>query len=161
MLNAAGLVVRDADSLNGVFVKLTSEEELLDGDIFRIGQELLRFDEIPAPEPLDDGTEIIGSPNPGYWGRLALIVGARPGRHAPSRSSATRSSSAASAATSSSPRTATSRARTRAWRCATAASGCPTSNSSNGTFIRIRGERAVPTGSFVLMGQQLFRVAYA
>ena len=33
-------------------------------------------------------------------------------------------------------------------------------NSSNGTFLRIRGERVVPTGSFILMGQQLFRVAY-
>ena len=25
--------------------------------------------------PLDDGTDVMGSPNPGYWGRLALIVG--------------------------------------------------------------------------------------
>jgi pSer/pThr/pTyr-binding forkhead associated (FHA) protein len=30
--------------------------------------------------------------------------------------------------------------------------------SSNGTFLRIRSERLVPHGSFVLMGQQLFRV---
>ena len=29
--------------------------------------------------------------------------------------------------------------------------------SSNGTFLRVRHERTVPTGSFVLMGQQLFR----
>jgi pSer/pThr/pTyr-binding forkhead associated (FHA) protein len=75
VLNAAGLVVRDAGSLNGVFIKLAQEEQLRDGDIFRIGQELLRFDEIPAPAPLDDGTDLMGSPNPGYWGRLALVVG--------------------------------------------------------------------------------------
>ena len=62
-------------SLNGIFVKLSDEEELVDGDVFRIGQELLRFDEIAPPVPLDDGTDIMGSPNPGYWGRLALIVG--------------------------------------------------------------------------------------
>jgi pSer/pThr/pTyr-binding forkhead associated (FHA) protein len=30
--------------------------------------------------------------------------------------------------------------------------------SSNGTFVKIRGERAVKDGSFVLFGQQLFRV---
>ena len=30
--------------------------------------------------------------------------------------------------------------------------------SSNGSFLRIRGERSVTPGSFVLMGQQLFRV---
>ena len=109
VLNAAGGVVRDTGSLNGVYVKLTDEEELVDGDIFRIGQELLRFDEIAAPVPLDDGTDVMGSPNPGYWGGSRSSSGAtRTAR--PSRCSATRSRSAASAATSSSPRTATSRA---------------------------------------------------
>src|SRR6185295_8735284 len=39
-----GLVVRDLRSLNGVFVKIGQEEKLESGDIFRIGQELLRFD---------------------------------------------------------------------------------------------------------------------
>lgn len=33
-------------------------------------------------------------------------------------------------------------------------------NSSNGTFVRIRGERAVKSGAYVLMGQQLFRISY-
>jgi hypothetical protein len=32
--------------------------------------------------------------------------------------------------------------------------------SSNGTFLRVREARLVPTGSLLLMGQQLFRVAY-
>ena len=31
--------------------------------------------------------------------------------------------------------------------------------SSNGTFIKVQGERAVGDGSFVLLGQQLFRLA--
>src|SRR6185503_5734140 len=59
-------VVRDLDSLNGVFVKMTQEEELQSGQIIRIGQELLRFEIIPTPEPTADGTELMGSPNPGY-----------------------------------------------------------------------------------------------
>ena len=33
-------------------------------------------------------------------------------------------------------------------------------NSSNGTFLRVRGERALPKGTSLLMGQQLFRVSY-
>ena len=33
-------------------------------------------------------------------------------------------------------------------------------NSSNGSFVRIRDERPLPSGGFVLMGQQLFRVVY-
>ena len=69
------VIVEDAGSLNGVFVKITGEEPLADGDIFRLGQELLRFDVVREPEVLEDGTEIMGSPNPDYWGRLSLIAG--------------------------------------------------------------------------------------
>ena len=36
------MVLEDLDSLNGVFVKMTGEEELQSGQIIRIGQELLR-----------------------------------------------------------------------------------------------------------------------
>jgi len=159
VLNAAGSVVRDTGSLNGVFVKLTGEEQIVDGDVFRIGQELLRFDEIPAPVPLEDGTDVMGSPNPGYWGRLALIVGrdqdgsAFPmfgegitlgrergdilfpedgyvsGQHA--------------------------RISIRDGRYY-----LEDLNSSNGTFIRVRGEREIKPGSAILMGQQLFRISY-
>ena len=32
--------------------------------------------------------------------------------------------------------------------------------SSNGTFLRLRHERTVPPGAFMLMGQQLFRLEY-
>ena len=58
-----------------MFLKITGEEPLESGDIFRIGQELLRFEVISPPQPLEDGTEIMGTPNPGFWGRLSVIVG--------------------------------------------------------------------------------------
>ena len=67
-MEGARAVVRDLDSLNGVFVRMTEEEELGPGQILRIGQELLRFDLISAPELEEDGTEIMGSPNPGFGG---------------------------------------------------------------------------------------------
>jgi pSer/pThr/pTyr-binding forkhead associated (FHA) protein len=159
VLNAAGLVVRDAGSLNGVFVRLTSEEELADGDIFRIGQELLRFDEIRAPEPLEDGTDILGSPNPGYWGRLAVIVGReQDGSAFPlfgdavvlgrERGDVTFPEDGYVSGT---------HARVafrdgRYFLC--------DMNSSNGTFLRLNSERIIPSGTFILMGQQLFRVTY-
>jgi len=69
------VILEDSGSLNGVFIKITGEETLADGDIFRLGQELLRFDVVREPEVLEDGTEIMGSPNPDYWGRLSLIAG--------------------------------------------------------------------------------------
>ena len=74
-ISAPNAVVRDLDSLNGVFVKMTTEEELQSGQIIRIGQELLRYEVIPTPEPTADGTELMGSPNPGFWGKLTVIIG--------------------------------------------------------------------------------------
>jgi hypothetical protein len=67
---AGQAMVRDLDSLNGVFVKMTGEEELTcRARSCASGQELLRFELIAAPEPTPDGTELMGSPNPGYWGK--------------------------------------------------------------------------------------------
>jgi pSer/pThr/pTyr-binding forkhead associated (FHA) protein len=152
-------VVRDVGSLNGIYVKLSGEEELVDGDIFRIGQELLRFDEIPAPVPLDDGTDIMGSPNPGYWGRLALIVGRdQDGSAFPLfGESVTLGRERGDILFPEDGYVSGQHARVslrdgRFW--------LTDLNSSNGTFIRVRGERAVENGTAILMGQQLFRVSY-
>jgi FHA domain-containing protein len=159
VLNAAGLVVRDTGSLNGVFVRLTDEEELVDGDIFRIGQELLRFDEIQPPVPLDDGTDIMGSPNPGYWGRLALIVGRdQDGSAFPLFGDAVtlgRERGDILFPEDGYVSGAHARVFVRNGRYF-----LTDLNSSNGTFLRVRGERAVKPGTAVLMGQQLFRVSY-
>ncbi len=159
VLNAAGLVVRDNASLNGVFARIVGEEELNDGDIFRIGQELLRFDAIRAPEPLEDGTEILGSPNPGYWGRLAVIVGpAQDGSAFPLFGDAIvlgREHGDIIFPEDGYVSGTHARVAFRDDRYYLA-----DMNSSNGTFLRVRGERVVPPGTFLLMGQQLFRVAY-
>lgn len=159
VLNAAGLVVRDTGSLNGVFVKISDEEQLHDGDIFRIGQELLRFDEIPAPVPLDDGTDVMGSPNPGYWGRLALIVGRdQDGSAFPLFGDAVMLGRERGDILFpedgyvSGQHARVSLRDGKFW--------LADLNSSNGTFLRVRGERAVRPGAAILMGQQLFRVSY-
>ena len=157
VLNAAGLVLRDCGSLNGVFVRLHDEEELFDGDVFRIGQELLRFDEIPAPIPLDDGTDVMGSPNPGYWGRLALIVARdQDGSAFPLFGDAvTLGRERGDILFPEDGYVSGQHARVslrdgRYW--------IADLNSSNGTFLRVRGERAIQSGAGILMGQQLFRL---
>jgi len=159
VLNAAGVVVRDTGSLNGVYVKLTDPEELVDGDIFRIGQELLRFDEIAPPVPLDDGTDVMGSPNPGYWGRLALIVGRdQDGSAFPLfGDSVTLGRERGDILFPEDGYVSGQHARVslrdeRVY--------LEDLNSSNGTFVRVRGERAVGPGAAILMGQQLFRISY-
>jgi pSer/pThr/pTyr-binding forkhead associated (FHA) protein len=158
-LTANGLDVVDLRSLNGIFVRITEEEPLESGDSFRIGQELLRFDGIAISTPLEDGTEIIGTPNPGYWGRLSVVVGrdldgpafplydetANIGRERgnilfPEDGYVSGGHC---------------QLVVREGRVYLKDLG-----SSNGTFLRVRERRTVPSGSLMLMGQQLFRVAY-
>ncbi|HMF08846.1 MAG TPA: FHA domain-containing protein, partial [Thermoanaerobaculia bacterium] len=154
-----GVQIRDQRSLNGVFIKISGEEPLESGDIFRIGQELLRFEVISPPQPLEDGTEIMGTPNPGFWGRLSVIVGrdvdgsAFPlfgdaivlGRE---RGDILFPEDGYVSGTH-------ARISLRDGHVFLADLG-----SSNGTFLRLRHERTVPAGAFVLMGQQLFRLEY-
>jgi pSer/pThr/pTyr-binding forkhead associated (FHA) protein len=159
VLSEGGLEVRDLRSLNGVFVRITEEEPLESGDSFRIGQELLRFDAINPPTPLEDDTEIIGTPNPGYWGRLSVVVGrdldgpafplfdetANIGRERgnilfPEDGYVSGGHCQLSV---------------REGRVFLKDLG-----SSNGTFLRVRENRSLPSGSLMLMGQQLFRIAY-
>jgi len=159
VLGSDGLVVRDLRSLNGVFVKIDSEEMLESGDVIRVGQELLRFEIISAPAALEDGTEVAGTPNPGFWGRLSVIVGrdvdgsAFPlfgdaivmGRE---RGDILFPEDGYVSGTH-------ARISLRDGRVYLVDVG-----SSNGTFLRVRGERRVAPGAFILMGQQLFRVDY-
>ena len=150
--------VRDENSLNGVYVKLKRDApiKLQDGDIFRIGQEILRFESIPLPQ-LVQGVEPMGSPNPGYVGRLTLVVGRdSTGNGYPI------------------PPDGMHLGRERGdvifpedgyvsglhCRVHYDGSGCVLTDvgSSNGTFLRVRGSRTVVSGDLLLMGQQLFRL---
>jgi pSer/pThr/pTyr-binding forkhead associated (FHA) protein len=154
-----GLMVRDLRSLNGVFMKIVQEERLESGDVFRIGQELLRFDVIAPPAPLEDGTEIVGTPNPGYWGRISVVVGrdvdgpAFPlfdesvvlGRE---RGDILFPEDGYVSGTH-------AQITLRDGQVFLSDLG-----SSNGTFARIRGSRVIPSGSLMLLGQQLFRASY-
>jgi len=72
-----GVRVEDCNSLNGIFLKLSGRVEIQHGDQFRVGQELLLYEDLPEPTPTSDGTERMGSPNPGYWGRVSILVDPR------------------------------------------------------------------------------------
>jgi pSer/pThr/pTyr-binding forkhead associated (FHA) protein len=152
--------VRDEHSLNGVYVKIGRDRpvRLGHGDVFRIGQEIVRYEALPEPQLLD-GVEPMGSPNPGYLGRLCLVVGretigntytiAPDGMHI-------------------------GRERgdvifpedgyVSGLHCRIHHDGSSLVltdvGSSNGTFVRIRGERKIVSGELLLMGQQLFRIQF-
>jgi pSer/pThr/pTyr-binding forkhead associated (FHA) protein len=159
-IRGTAAMVRDLDSLNGVFVKMTQEEELTSGQIIRIGQELLRFELIAAPEPTPDGTELMGSPNPGYWGKLTVIIGRDiTGAAFPllgESSTLGRERGDINFPDDGYVSGLHARVTLRDGRVFLADLG-----SSNGTFIKVNGERAVGHESFVLLGQQLFRLNLA
>jgi pSer/pThr/pTyr-binding forkhead associated (FHA) protein len=156
------LLVKDEGSLNGVYLKLKPNEpqHLEFGDVFRIGQEIIRFEELRGQGKSPDGVERFGSPSKGYIGRLALVVGRdTTGNAFPI------------------PERGVHCGRERGdilfsedgyvsglhCRVARGPDGkvyITDVGSSNGSFVRLRGERGLLTGDILLMGQQLFRVDF-
>jgi pSer/pThr/pTyr-binding forkhead associated (FHA) protein len=154
------LFIRDEGSLNGVYLKVRPNEPCLleFGDVFRIGQEIIRFEELRGQGKSPDGVERFGSPAKGYIGRLALVIGRdTTGNAFPV------------------PERGVHCGRERGdilfsedgyvsglhCRIARGPDGrvyLTDVGSSNGTFIRLRSERAVGSTDILLMGQQLFRI---
>ncbi len=151
--------VKDAESLNGIFIRIPANEpiEIHSGQIFRIGQELLLFEEIDKGSTASDGTEKMGSPIEGLWGRIALIVArGRLGNAFPVGSEGL----------------ILGRERGNILFPEDGyVSGLHVNifsdnnkfyisdlGSSNGTFLKLDVEGTFPTGTFLLMGQQLFQI---
>tara|TARA_B100001750_G_scaffold233319_1_gene233413 strand:- start:278 stop:976 length:699 start_codon:yes stop_codon:yes gene_type:complete len=155
------LSVRDLDSLNGVYYRVAREQpiELAPGAVFRIGQEILRYEAMPEAKAPQDGATLMGAEDPGYVGRVRLVVG--------------RESHGASFCI---PPEGIHMGRERGdvifpedgyvsgLHCRVHPEGgkiwLTDVGSSNGTFFRVGGSHSVGRGELLLMGQQLFRVDY-
>ncbi|GAC1552576.1 MAG: hypothetical protein NVS3B10_14680 [Polyangiales bacterium] len=154
------VTVKDEASLNGVYKKLVRDVpvELRPHDMFRIGQEIIKFEPLSAPPPSPDGVERLGSPAKGYVGRIALVIGREvTGNAFPI------------------PETGVHLGRERgdvlfpedgyvsglhcrlSWESGKLL--LTDLGSSNGSFLRLHEETEVKSGDVLLMGQQLFRVA--
>ncbi len=155
------LVVRDMESLNGVYIRIDPDVpiELFDGSIFRIGQEILRFEAPSAPEPPADGTQYLGSPHDGFVGRVCLVVGRQTTGNCfpvPDRG--------IHLGRERGDVTFPEDGYVSGLHCRIHAEVghvfLTDAGSSNGTFVRVHNESFVPRGTFVLIGQQLFRADY-
>jgi pSer/pThr/pTyr-binding forkhead associated (FHA) protein len=154
------VTVKDEGSLNGIYKKLVRDVpvELRPNDVFRIGQEIIKFEPLKVVPPAKEGVERLGSPAKGYVGRIALVIGRDvTGNAFPI------------------PETGVHLGRERGdvlFPEDGYVSGlhCRVSwdagrlfltdlGSSNGSFIRLYEETEIRTGDVLLMGQQLFRVA--
>lgn len=155
------LSVYDEDSLNGIYVRIDRDSpvELKVGDIFRIGQELLRFEPMSPPALAEGGVEPMGSPNPGYLGRLSLITGREATGNAfpipPSGLHMGRERGDLIFPEDGYVSGLHARVHGEGGKVYLTDVG-----SSNGTFMRIRGKLSVRSGDLLLLGQQLFRAEY-
>jgi pSer/pThr/pTyr-binding forkhead associated (FHA) protein len=154
------LSVKDEESLNGVYKKLTRDVpvEIKPNDIFRIGQEIIRFEPLTPLPPAADGVERLGAPSKGYVGRIALVIG----RDATGNAFPI-------------PESGVQLGRERGdvlfpedgyvsgLHCRLIYEhGTLTLTdlgSSNGSFVRVKDETPLHSGDVLLMGQQLFRIA--
>jgi pSer/pThr/pTyr-binding forkhead associated (FHA) protein len=154
------ITINDEASLNGVYKKLVRDVpvQLRPNDMFRIGQEIIKFEPLAPLAPAEDGVERLGSPSKGYIGRIALVIGRDvTGNAFPI------------------PETGVHLGRERGdvlFPEDGYVSGlhCRLSwengklmltdlGSSNGSFLRLHAETEIKSGDVLLMGQQLFRVA--
>jgi pSer/pThr/pTyr-binding forkhead associated (FHA) protein len=154
------LTIKDEGSLNGVYKKLQRDApvELKPNDLFRIGQEIIKYEPLTPQPASPDGVERLGSPSKGYVGRIALVIGRdTTGNAFPI------------------PDQGIHLGRERGdvlfpedgyvsgLHCRLSWEGgrlfMTDLGSSNGSFIRLKEEVEVKNGDVLLMGQQLFRVA--
>jgi pSer/pThr/pTyr-binding forkhead associated (FHA) protein len=157
----AQLFVRDDNSLNGVYVRIDRDVpvELTDGSVFRMGQELIRFNAVSPVAMGSDGVEVMGSPDPGYIGRLSLVVGRTTTGNSfpvpPNGLHLGRERGDLIFPEDGYVSGLHARVHSENNRIYLTDVG-----SSNGTFVRVTSKRALRSGDLILIGQQLFRAEY-
>jgi len=155
------LFARDEGSLNGIFLRIKAEVEIFHGDMFRIGQQLVRFEEMAQVRPVlpgaGDGTTVMGSPVRGAWGRLSSVVAIntpaavwvlrRPEEHmGRERGELTFPDDGFVSGTHCKVTTRDGRFFLRDL------------DSTNGTYLRVKAEAILAQNDLILLGQQLFKI---
>ncbi len=158
------VTIHDNQSVNGTFIRITEPALIEHGDMFRLGQELLRYEDGDRTEQIvgrpRDGTELLGGPLPeGTWGRLVQLMTPEvdgnswllSGRFVTMGRERGDITFPGDGYVSGRHATLTRRS---------GALYLEDLDSSNGTYVRIKGSAAVFDGDLLLMGQQLFRISF-
>jgi pSer/pThr/pTyr-binding forkhead associated (FHA) protein len=153
--------VTDLKTVNGVFYRISEITELKHGDQVRIGQEVLRFEELAKATPVlpaaSDGTPTLGSPAAGAWGRLERVSAPdqatftfmlRSTEHVLGRERGDILFREDGYVSGRHARVFTDGSRFF----------IEDLKSSNGTFVRIHGSRTLGNNSLILLGAQPFRI---
>jgi pSer/pThr/pTyr-binding forkhead associated (FHA) protein len=158
-----GITIRDLDSLNGVYVRLREQVDLNDGDHVLLGQQVMRFEVLPEPEsPLGPamlrGVLVFGTPEVPRVARLVQYTteGVARDVHYLYRDETVVGREQGDIVCTDDPfmsRRHASITFDRTSRRFTLRD----LGSSNGTAIRIRGERTLKPGDQFRVGRHLFR----
>lgn len=158
-----GLLVRDLDSINGVYVRLREPVELHDGDMVLLGQQLMRFEVLPETElPLGPamhrGVLVFGTPEVARLARLVQYTTEGVGRdvHYVYRDETVVGREQGDVVCTDDPFMSRRHAAIALDR-SQQRFVLRDLGSSNGTAIRIRGERVLRAGDQFRIGRHLFR----
>ncbi len=159
--------VRDLESTNGVFVRVARPYDLTDGDLLLLGVEVLRFELVKDAElglgpAIQHGTLVFGSPALPRPARLVqrTVEGVARDVYHLHRPETVVGRESGDIVFTDDPYMSRKHAVIRR----SASSGAFTLadlNSSNGTFIAIRGDWLLQDGDSIRVGQHLFRVEFA
>ncbi|PRQ05883.1 FHA domain protein [Enhygromyxa salina] len=154
------LFVQDLSNNNGVFLRIKRPTPLDDGDLFLVGEQLLKIDSAPLPEygPNESGTYFYGSPRPdGSFRVIQELAGG--GQGLVKSATATTMSMGREGNDLDFPDDRFISGHHAKLDLSDDAKVLLTDTGSrNGTFVRIKGAQELFHGDYLFVGQQLFRV---
>jgi pSer/pThr/pTyr-binding forkhead associated (FHA) protein len=154
------LTVKDEGSVNGVFIRVRQPVEMLVGDTFLAGEQVFRLEATPraSDQPETDGTFFYSSPKRASPFRVVQVLrGGQQGMLICAReTNVTIGRDGCDMNYPNDPYMSS-----RHCKVEIGANGKYTltdTNSKNGTYIRIRGEKELAHGDYVFIGRELLRV---
>jgi pSer/pThr/pTyr-binding forkhead associated (FHA) protein len=156
-------VLRDLDSVNGVYVRLREDAELVDGDTLLVGQQVLRFEvlrdgELPLGPGFVRGVMVFGTPETPRFARLVQYTTEGLGRdvHYLFRDETVLGRENGDIVFTDDPFLSRRHAAIRV-DLASRSFSVRDLGSSNGTALRLRGEHVLRDGDQFRIGRHLFR----
>ena len=162
--NATSAVLEDCSNMNGSFFKIANETvELQNGDIFRIGEELLCYFHGDSNQPLisnptRENTILLGGKESPGWGYLRVIMGAHSEGNVYRLSQPSITLGRVNADIRF-PKDGFVSGTHASIRFQDNTVTLTDLDSSNGTFIRMKRSKTITKTTFILIGNQLLRLA--
>jgi len=156
------LLVKDLDSVNGTFVRITGPVQLKNSDRFVCGEQLFIFEggNSVEPQPDSSGTYFYGTPLASWYFKLTQVIrGGKPGAvHCARKPKVTIGREKADF---SFPDDRFMSHRHSVVEVKDSTAWLADAGSRNGTFIRLRAgeERVLNEGDYLFIGRQLIKVA--